>query len=151
MANLSEEEKEALEIKRSFEYLDVNKDGRISSAEVVRGTQIHGLNPTRKEADEMIAELDTSGNGYVEFEEYEKFMKKELKKLDYEQKLFMDAFKKFDKDGNGYVSFEELKKALCGTGDRMSDEDVKMFFDEADLNQDGKIDYKEFVTWFSSA
>jgi calmodulin len=68
-------------------------------------------------------------------------MKKELQKLDYEEKLFLNAFKKFDKDGNGYVSFEELKKALCGTGDRMSDEDVRYFFQEADLNNDGKIDY----------
>ncbi|XP_078331212.1 neo-calmodulin-like [Crassostrea virginica] len=151
MADLSEEEKEALEIRRSFDYLDVSKDGRISVAEIVRGTQIHGLNPTSKEASEMIAEIDTSGNGYVEFEEYEKFMKKELKKLDYEQKLFRDAFKKFDKDGSGFVSFEELKKALCGKGDRMSDEDVQYFFDEADLNKDGKIDYEEFVKWFSCA
>ena len=78
----------------------------------------------------------------MEFEEYEKFMKKELKKLDYEQKLFRDAFKKFDKDGSGFVSFEELKKALCGKGDKMSDEDVQYFFDEADLNKDGKIDYE---------
>lgn len=69
-------------------------------------------------------------------------MKKELKKLDYEQKLFRDAFKKFDKDGSGFVSFEELKKALCGKGDKMSDEDVQYFFDEADLNKDGKIDYE---------
>lgn len=83
-----------------------------------------------------------TGNGYVEFEEYEKFMKKELKKMDYEQKLLLDAFKKFDKDDNGYVSFEELKKALCGKGDRMSDEDVNYFFEEADSNKDGKIDYK---------
>ena len=86
--------------------------------------------------------LYSIGNGYVEFEEYEKFMKKELKKLDYEQKLFRDAFKKFDKDGSGFVSFEELKKALCGKGDKMSDEDVQYFFDEADLNKDGKIDYE---------
>lgn len=150
MTDLSPEEKEALEIRRSFDYLDVNKDGRISVHEVVRGTQIHGLNPTGQEADEMIAEMDISGNGYVEFEEYEKFMKKELKKMDYEQKLLLDAFKKFDKDGNGYVSFEELKKALCGKGDRMSDEDVNYFFEEADSNKDGKIDYKEFVIWFTT-
>ena len=51
----------SLEIRRSFDYLDVSKDGRISVAEIVRGTQIHGLNPTSKEASEMIAEIDTSG------------------------------------------------------------------------------------------
>ncbi|XP_048728930.1 uncharacterized protein LOC125646590 [Ostrea edulis] len=150
MAEPTKEEKDAKEIKRSFELLDVNNDGRISVSEVIRGTQVHGLNPTSKEADEMISELDISGNGYVEFEEYEKFMKKELKKLDYEETLFLNAFKKFDKDGNGFVSFEELKKALCGSGDRMSDDDVRYFFEEADLNNDGKIDYKEFVKWFST-
>lgn len=56
------------EIRRSFDYLDVNKDGRISVQEVVRGTQIHGLNPTGQEADEMIAEMDISGMSFYKIQ-----------------------------------------------------------------------------------
>ena len=69
-------------------------------------------------------------------------MIEQFKAREKEHELFMDAFKKFDKDGNGHIDFQELKKVLCGTGDRMTDEEVDEFFREADVNNDGKINYK---------
>ena len=54
----------------------------------------------------------------------------------------MDAFQKFDKDGNGHIDFQELKEFLRSTGDKMTDDQVDDFFREADVNKDGKINYK---------
>merc|ERR1711971_831096 len=129
---------------------DKNKDGRVSVDELVNGCRILGCNPTYKEAKEMIEELDTSGNGYIEYFEYEFAMKRQMKLKDQEKELFMDAFKKFDRNGDGTISFSELKFALCGTGDKMTDEEVQEFFKEADVDSDGKIGYEEFIEWFNS-
>ncbi|KAK3088113.1 hypothetical protein FSP39_014878 [Pinctada imbricata] len=129
------------EIQRSFRVLDVDKNGQISVAEVVNGVRVLGMNPTEQEAKELIKEISTSGNGYIEYHEYEKLMVQQLKQKEREQELFLDAFKKFDKDGNGFIDYNELKTVLTQNG-TMSDEDVQDFFKEADINNDGKINYK---------
>lgn len=77
----------------------------------------------------------------MDFVTYEQFMKKKLKEVNYEQNLFKKSFNKFDKDGDGYVTFEELKCGLKGMGTRISDAEVQRYFDEADTDKDGKIDY----------
>lgn len=77
----------------------------------------------------------------MDFGTYEQFMKKKLKEVNYEHNLFKTSFKKFDKDGDGFVTFEELKSGLKGMGTRMSDGEVQSYFEEADIDKDGKIDY----------
>lgn len=77
----------------------------------------------------------------MDFVTYEQFMKKKLKEVNYEQNLFKKSFNKFDKDGDGYVTFEELKSGLKGMRTRISDAEVQRYFDEADTDKDGKIDY----------
>lgn len=77
----------------------------------------------------------------MDFGTYEQFMKKKLKEVNYEHNLFKKSFKKFDKDGDGFVTFEELKSGLKGMGTRMSDGEVQCYFEEADIDKDGKIDY----------
>lgn len=77
----------------------------------------------------------------MDFGTYEQFMKKKLKEVNYEHNLFKKSFKKFDKDGDGFITFEELKSGLKGMGTRMSDGEVQRYFEEADIDKDGKIDY----------
>ncbi|XP_022289590.2 uncharacterized protein LOC111101405 [Crassostrea virginica] len=147
MTQLSDKEKEAFEIRRSFDALGVNGDGKVSVSEVLKGTLYPGFNPASKEATDMIKELDPKGSGLVDFGQYEMFMKTVIKKIEYEKNLFMKAFRKFDKNGDGSVSYEELKEVFLARG--KSEKDVQDFFNEADLNKDGRVDYEEFVKWFS--
>ena len=76
----------------------------------------------------------------MDFGEYEMFMKTVIKKIEYEKNLFMKAFRKFDKNGDGSVSYEELKEVFLARG--KSEKDVQDFFNEADLNKDGRVDYE---------
>ena len=76
----------------------------------------------------------------MDFGQYEMFMKTVIKKIEYEKNLFMKAFRKFDKNGDGSVSFEELKEVFLARG--KSEKDVQDFFNEADLNKDGRVDYE---------
>lgn len=77
----------------------------------------------------------------------------------------VDAFKVFDKDNDGFITHDELrqvmkqlgkfffeirvKKKICThllffTGQKLSEEEVNEMIKEADGDNDGKIDYKEF-------
>ena len=67
-------------------------------------------------------------------------MKKVLRKRENEQRFYQKAFRRFDKNGDGSVSYEELKEVFLARG--KSEKDVKDFFDEADTDKDGQVDYE---------
>ena len=47
----------------------------------------------------------------------------------------------FDRDGNGYIDENELRHVLTNLGERLTDAEVHEMMLEADINNDGKIDY----------
>ncbi|KAJ7238096.1 hypothetical protein O6H91_Y443500 [Diphasiastrum complanatum] len=57
-----------------------------------------------------------------------------------------DMFDTMDTDKSGYITFEKLKAGLPKIGSRLADSEVKLFMEAADVNNDGLLDYGEFVT-----
>ncbi len=56
-----------------------------------------------------------------------------------------EAFKIFDKNKNGYIEAKELRSVTTTLGQRLTDEEFQEFWNEADQNGDGKLDYNEFI------
>lgn len=48
----------------------------------------------------------------------------------------------FDKNGDGFITADELKKVMTNLGEKLSDEEIDDMIKEADLNGDGKVDFK---------
>jgi len=69
---------------------------------------------------------------------------------DKEEKI-LAAFTKWDKDANGFISKEELKDVLNALGLPAKEEDVDVMLKDADLDNDGKINYEEMVHWLCRA
>lgn len=136
------------EIKRTFECLDKNKDGKLSASEFVRGSKIMHVTMTEEEAKAMIKEVDANGSGYIEYDEFEQLMKVQLEKYDKKKAMCMKNFKKFDKDNSGAIDFNELKMVLKKSDWTMSETEIQEHFDKADKNGDGKITFSEFVKYF---
>ena len=67
-----------------------------------------GQSPTEEELQDMINEVDTDGNGTIEFDEFYKMMVNKRQGVDEDAEL-RQAFKVFDKDGNGKISKDELR------------------------------------------
>ena len=58
---------------------------------------------------------------------------------------FEATFAKVDKDGSGAITPDEVEELLTQTyGFPPLEEEVKMFMDEFDLNNDGKVELEEF-------
>ena len=60
-------------------------------------------------------------------------------------KALKEAFKIFDKNHNGYIEAKELKEVTTTLGQTLSEEEFMEFWLEADVNNDGKLDYNEFI------
>ena len=56
-----------------------------------------------------------------------------------------NAFRVFDKEGNGLIATAELKHIMMTIGDKMTEAEADEMIHEADIDDDGVINYEEFV------
>ncbi len=57
----------------------------------------------------------------------------------------LDAFKVFDQDGNGFISVAEMRHVLMNIGEKVTDDEVDEMLRDGLIDNDGKINYAEFV------
>ena len=125
--NLSEEK--IAEFRAAFELFDKDRDGKITTKEL--GTI-------------MINDVDTDGNGTIDFKEFLGMMVRQMKGIDTEEEL-IEAYKVFDRDGNGHITALELRMVMTTLEKDLSAEEIDDMIREADSSIDGQINYEEFV------
>ncbi|CAL8267155.1 unnamed protein product [Boreogadus saida] len=95
-------EEQIAEFKEAFSLFDKGGDGTITTKEL--GTVTHwdslGQNLTEAELQDMINEVDTDGNGTIDFPEFLTMMARKMKDTDSEEEI-REAFRVFDKSGSG--------------------------------------------------
>ena len=90
----------------------------------------------------MIRNVDkNSGDGGIDFEEFIELMVKHGSNIDED---IAQSFKVFDRDGDGLITEDELQVTMNNLGDPMNEVEVKAMIAEADLDGDGKINFREF-------
>eukprot|EP01122_Echinamoeba_exundans_P007377 TRINITY_DN2258_c0_g1_i1.p1 TRINITY_DN2258_c0_g1~~TRINITY_DN2258_c0_g1_i1.p1 ORF type:complete len:157 (+),score=56.77 TRINITY_DN2258_c0_g1_i1:23-472(+) len=140
--SLSEEQ--IAEFKEAFSLFDKDGDGSITNKELGIVMRSLGQNPTEAELQQMIAEVDTDGNGTIDFPEFLTLMAKKMVSQDSEEDI-REAFKVFDKEGTGYIQAAELRHVLTSIGEKLTEEEVDELLREADVGGDGRIKYEDFV------
>lgn len=136
------------EYKESFKLFDKNDDGKISPEEIYEVLKTYGQESTIEEVRRMVADLDADESGELDFNEFIAFMQRMQSEELTEEEEVIRAFQTFDKDRNGYLSCAEFKHILVNLGDRFTEAEVEEIFREADLNGDGKLEYREFVEFW---
>lgn len=131
--------------------LDRDGDGTITTNELYTVMKALGLNPTEEDLRDMIKEVDSDGNGTVEFPEFCQLLAQKFVGNHSEEDEIMEAFKVFDKDGNGFISATELRSVMISLGRKLTDEEIDEIIREVDLDGDGQIDYEEFVKMMGSS
>jgi len=104
-----------------------------------------GQNPTESELNDIIAEFDADDNGTIDFTEFLTMMEKKLKQAETEDDEIREAFRVFDKNGDGFISAAELRHVMTHLGEKLTEDEVDEMIREADLDNDGQIDWNEFV------
>ncbi|XP_040381001.1 calcium-dependent protein kinase 2 isoform X1 [Oryza brachyantha] len=163
---LSEEEIRGL--KEMFKSMDSDNSGTITVDELRRGLSKQGTKLTEAEVQQLMEavsvhlgfgllygicgvmltayllqiQADADGNGIIDYDEFITATM-HMNRMDREEHLYT-AFQYFDKDNSGCISKEELEQALREKG-LLDGRDIKDIISEVDADNDGKIDYNEFV------
>lgn len=134
------------EFKEAFDIFDLDRSGNITSKELKAILENLGQNPTEEEIILMIREVIPNAveNTDIYFKDFLNLMTNKMQDVDTEEEL-IEAFKIFDKDGHGFISTEDLKNGMRSAGERLVDYELEEIIRIADTDDDGYINYKEFI------
>ncbi|KAH8519993.1 hypothetical protein H0E87_001444 [Populus deltoides] len=135
-------EEEIMGLKEMFKGMDTDNSGTITLEELKQGLAKQGTKLSEYEAKQLMEAADADGNGIIDYDEFITATM-HMNRMDREELLYT-AFQHFDKDNSGYITTEELEQALRDFG--MHDgRDIKEIISEVDADNDGRINYDEFV------
>ncbi|KAI0498736.1 hypothetical protein KFK09_019628 [Dendrobium nobile] len=137
--SLSEDEIAGL--KEMFKMIDTDNSGHITFDELKVGLERVGANLKESEIYALMEAADVDNSGTIDYGEFIAATV-HLNKINREDHLFA-AFSYFDKDGSGYITRDELQQACEEFG--MEDLRLEEVIKEVDQDNDGRIDYNEFV------
>jgi len=136
------DEKEKKNLRKVFQALDANGDGKLSKEELVNGyEQVCGVSVSMDELTKAFDAIDMDKSGAIDYNEFLVATLSEKKILSHAN--IKEAFDMMDKDGSGAISVDEIK-TLLSVGQSVPDEVFKAIVKEVDTNGDGEISYEEF-------
>lgn len=140
-------EEEISTLRNNFIKIDVNGDGVINKEELSKAIN-EFKEFSHEDINKIVTALDFNYNGSIDYTE---FITACLQTHNYTNVgLLKSAFRYFDADNSGFITVQELKNVLHGDEFSLVDSfQAEEIIKEADLNMDGKIDYKEFITLLS--
>ena len=132
-------ENEIKELKDIFNSIDINKDGTLTPDEVKLALKKF---LKEDEINNIFGGIDTNNSNKIEYSEFISALleKKEYLKTD----NLLKSFRMLDKNDDGKISKDELKKVL--NKNDFDENDLKQFMSKFDTDNDGQIDYNEFVS-----
>ena len=149
-SHLSEEE--LAEFREIFNLVDLDKGGTISRDELKQLMTTLGLKPTQEELNSMVEEIDTDGNGEIDFDEFVTVMSRKVN-TSYTPQQVKAAFKVFEKGvPEGFVSMVALEQALTTYGsEKLSLSDAQELLAQIEPDDNGLINYVEFVNMMATS
>ena len=128
-----------------FNQIDVNGDGKINKAELLKGLQLKIKSDTlEQDVEQIYSNIDMDNNGYIEYEEFVRAAVSKERFIN--ENVLRFAFRYFDKDGSGEITFDEIETIFKDsiTNKSKVHDSLKKIVDEVDSNKDGIISFTEF-------
>lgn len=128
------------QFKEAFGFIDQDKDGIISKADIRASFDALGRLCTEKELDEMVGEA----SGPINFTMFLTVFGARAQGTD-DEDIVLEAFAKFD-EGDGFCQEEKLRHVLMTWGEKLSKQECDLILQECPVDSRGRIDIKRFAT-----
>lgn len=132
------------EIKETFSLFDKNGIGTISLDEMCTIVRALGQTPTDAELETMKSESDPDGTGRVDYPEFlsifAKFQKEPVSEIE-----LMTAFEELDEKKKGLITVKKLRHLMSTCGETLSEEEIQKMIHYANPDNEGDINYRDFV------
>lgn len=126
--------------------LDKNQDGRVNAAEIKHMLDNLGILLNDSMIQKLVVQASGRDDGLISEDEFLAWMAAQTSIKDDVMEDLLAAFRVFDKDANGYITKDELKLAMEMIGEPMSEAQLDSMIRATDIDNDGRINYEEFVT-----
>ncbi|CAI9098832.1 OLC1v1035552C1 [Oldenlandia corymbosa var. corymbosa] len=126
-----------------FNQIDEDRDGYISTDQLMRAL-VEIQIPIVAEVQGMMNQVNSELGGKIGFNEFVKLLDQIFEITASEEEL-IKSFEEFDKGKKGFISAADLRHVMTTYGDTLTDEEADEMIKEADPDDTGIIDYKEFV------
>ena len=139
--------------KEAFDMFDSDGSGQISISEIRRLLKTFGQDVTRQEVVEMIKDIDDDNDGNITYEEFITLMTHQVVEETvindgFDEDEVIKAFQKFDFNNSGTITLDEFKFILTKLGEKWTENRANEVFKLCDLNNNGELDYREFVQFW---
>ncbi|KAK6921092.1 EF-hand domain [Dillenia turbinata] len=133
------------QLRSIFARFDMNSDGSLTYLELAALLRSLGLRPSGDQIYELLSNIDSNGNGAVEFDELVNAILPDInEEVLINQRQLLEVFRSFDRDGNGYISAAELAGSMAKMGQPLTYKELMEMIQEADTDGDGVISFNEF-------
>jgi Ca2+-binding EF-hand superfamily protein len=153
-------------LEEAFDSMDIDKDGLIDSNEFADALKTSfGMDfLTRLETTALMSRFDTDGDGYIDGEEFLRFIRKDSvpegpvdqsiidqtiakfkNHLEVQFASMRDAFRQLDDDRNGSISKQEFATVLKNFDIKVTDSELDALVQRYDTNNDGRVSHTEFL------
>ena len=148
------DDKDILKLQKEFLECDLDGDGKITREElkdVLRSLK-GKMKVTEANIERVVKEADADSDGQIDLREYYHNMTNSDSKNVIHRALLMrskarKAFEQYDTDGSGSITWDEMKEVFEERlGRKLDVKEVKEMMKETDENDDGMVDYNEFLT-----
>ncbi|XP_076442130.1 uncharacterized protein LOC143281080 [Babylonia areolata] len=152
MTHFSEEQ--IAEFQEAFSLFDKDADGYVTNEEV--GVAIRALGGTLAESElqQLVQDVGKENNGLVDFPEFLTLMARtvgtKVADSDEDSDVMLETLTLLDRDKTGFISTDLLRHVLTTLGEQLTSEEVEELLKEADKEETGKVDYREFVKMITS-
>ncbi|KAL2542714.1 putative calcium-binding protein CML16 [Abeliophyllum distichum] len=134
------------QLKEIFDRFDMDRDGSLTQLEMAALLRSLGLKPSGDQIHVLLANMDSNGNGSIEFDELVDAISPDMnEEVLINQEQLMSVFRSFDRDGNGYITAAELAGQMAKMGHPLTYRELTEMMQEADTNGDGVISFNEFA------
>mmetsp|Transcript_32777 Transcript_32777/g.87990 ORF Transcript_32777/g.87990 Transcript_32777/m.87990 type:complete len:570 (-) Transcript_32777:44-1753(-) len=128
-------------VRSHFIAMDTNRQGTITICEL-RSVMTEKFQIPDEETKAIFETMDSTKDDLIHYSDFLAAMVST--RIALHDDLLRAAFRKFDTDSSGYITVDNLNHVLGGN---IAPEDLQRLLSEADILQDGRISYPEFVAY----